>query len=42
MRALCYPYGVKLHNFTRNAISQEATFVGVCEGLLGIPVNWDL
>jgi hypothetical protein len=26
----------------RNAISQAATFVGVYEGFLGIPVNWDL
>jgi hypothetical protein len=42
MRALCYHHGVELHNFTPNAISQEATFVGVCEGFLGIPVNWDL
>jgi hypothetical protein len=42
MRALCYHYGVELHNFTANAISQAATFVGVCEGFLGIPVNWDL
>jgi hypothetical protein len=42
MRALCYHYGVELHNFTPNAISQEATFVGVCEGFLGIPVIWDL
>jgi hypothetical protein len=42
MRALCYLYGVDLHNFTPNAISQAATFVGVCEGFLGIPVNWDL
>jgi hypothetical protein len=33
---------VELHNFTPNAISQAATFVGVCEGLLGIPVNCDL
>jgi hypothetical protein len=33
---------VELHNFTPNAISQAATFVGVCEGFLGIPVNWDL
>jgi hypothetical protein len=39
---MCYHYGVKLHNFTPNAISQAATFVGVCEGFLGIPVNWDL
>jgi hypothetical protein len=42
VRALCYHYGVELHNFTPNAISQAATFVGVCEGFLGIPVNWDL
>jgi hypothetical protein len=25
-----------------NAILQAATFFGVCEGFLGIPVNWDL
>jgi hypothetical protein len=33
---------VELHNLAPNAISQVATFVGVCEGFLGIPVNWDL
>jgi hypothetical protein len=42
MRGLCYHYGVELHNFSPNAISPAATFVGVCEGFLGIPVNWDL
>jgi hypothetical protein len=42
MRRLCHRYGVELHNFVPNAISQAATFVGVCEGYLGIPVNWDL
>jgi hypothetical protein len=42
MRGLCYHYGVELQNFTPNAILQAATFVGVCEGFLGIPVNWDL
>jgi hypothetical protein len=42
MHALCYHYGVELHNFTPNVISQAATFVGVCEGFLGIPLNWDL
>jgi hypothetical protein len=42
MRALCHRYDVELHNFAPNAISQAATFVGVCEGYLGIPVNWDL
>jgi hypothetical protein len=33
---------VELHNFAPNAISQAATFVDVCEGFLGIPMNWDL
>jgi hypothetical protein len=42
MWGLCYHYGVELHNFAPNAISQAATFVGICEGFLGIPVNWDL
>jgi hypothetical protein len=42
LQGLCYHYGVELHNFAPNAISQAATFVGVCEGFLGIPVNWDL
>jgi hypothetical protein len=42
MRELCYHYGVELHNFAPNAISHADTFVGVCEGFLGIPVNWDL
>jgi hypothetical protein len=42
MRALCHYYDVELHNFAPNAISQAATFVGVCEGYLGIPVNWEL
>jgi hypothetical protein len=31
-----------VHNFKLNEISQAATFVGVCEGFLGIPTNWDL
>jgi hypothetical protein len=42
MRGLCYHYRVDLHNFAPKAISQAATFVGVCEGFLGILVNWDL
>jgi hypothetical protein len=42
LRGLCYHYGVELQNFAPNAISQVATFVGVCESFLGIPVNWDL
>jgi hypothetical protein len=42
MRGLRHHYGVELHNFAPNAILQVATFVGVYEGFLGIPVNWDL
>jgi hypothetical protein len=42
MRGLCYHYGVELHNFAPNAVSQAACFVAVCEGFLGIPANWDL
>jgi hypothetical protein len=42
MCGLCYHYGVELHNFAPNAISQAAIFVGVSEGFLGIPPNWDL
>jgi hypothetical protein len=42
IQGLCYHYGVELHNFAPNATSQMATFVGVCEGFLGILVNWDL
>jgi hypothetical protein len=34
--------GVELHNFAPYAISHAATFVGICEGFLGIRVNWDL
>jgi hypothetical protein len=29
MRGLCYYYGVELHNFVPNAISQAATFIGM-------------
>jgi len=42
MRALCHYYGVELHNFAPNAISQAASFVAVCEGFLGIEAHWDL
>jgi hypothetical protein len=41
MRRLCHHYWVELHNFAPNVISQAATFIGVCEVFLGIPVNWD-
>jgi hypothetical protein len=42
MHGLCHHYSMELHNFAPNGISQAATFVGVCEGFLGIPANWDL
>ena len=41
MRALCNYYGVELHNFGPNSISQAAVFVAVCEGYLGIEAHWD-
>ena len=36
MRALPHYYGVELHNFNPNSITQEAIFVAVYEGYLGI------
>jgi hypothetical protein len=42
LRGLCYHYSVELRNFAPNAVSQAATFVGMCERFLGIPVNWGL
>jgi len=42
MRALCDYYGVELHNFIPNSISQAAVFVALCEGYLGIEAHWDL
>ena len=36
MCALCDYYGVDLHNFGPNSISQAAVFVALCEGYLGI------
>jgi hypothetical protein len=42
MRGMCYHYGMELHNFALNVILQVATFVGACEGFLGIPTNSDL
>jgi hypothetical protein len=42
MRALCEYYGVELHNFSPNSISQAAVFVAVWEGYLGIEAHWDM
>jgi hypothetical protein len=42
VRALCDHYGVELHNFTPNSISQAAVFVALCEGYLGVEAHWDL
>jgi hypothetical protein len=42
MRGLCHHYGVELHNFAPNTISQATSFVAICEGFQGVPVNWDL
>ena len=42
VRALCDHYGVELHNFVPNSISQAVVFVAVCEGYLGVEAHWDL
>ena len=42
VRALAHYYGVELHNFNPNSIMQEAVFVTVCLGYLGIPPHWYL
>ena len=39
MPALCNYYGVELHNFGPNSISQAAVFVALCEGYLGIEAH---
>jgi len=42
VRALCDYYGVELHNFAPNSISQAAVFVALYEGYLGVEAHWDL
>jgi hypothetical protein len=42
MWALCDYYGVELHNFSPNSISQAEVFVALYEGYLGIEARWDL
>jgi hypothetical protein len=42
MRGCATTMGWSFTTSPPNVISQAATFVGVCEGFLGIPVNWDL
>ena len=42
MRALPHYYGVELHNFNPNSITQAAIFVAVCKGYLGIAPHWEL
>ena len=42
MRALPHYYGVELHNFNPNSITQAANFVAVYEGYLGIAPHWEL
>jgi hypothetical protein len=42
MWALTHNYGVELHNFNPNFITQAAIFTIICEGYLGIELHWDL
>ena len=39
IRALYHHYGVGLHNFAPNTISQAAAFVAICEGYLGVEAH---
>jgi hypothetical protein len=42
MRAIPHYYGVELHHFAPNSISQATIFAVVCEGYLGIEPHWKL
>ncbi|XP_066320502.1 uncharacterized protein [Miscanthus floridulus] len=42
MRALPHYYGVELHNFNPNSITQVTIFVAIYEGHLGIAPHWEL
>jgi hypothetical protein len=42
MWALPHYYRVDLHNFNSNSIAQVVIFTAVCEGYLGIELDWDL
>ena len=41
-RALPHYYGMELHNFNPNSITQAAIFVALYEGYLGIAPHWEL
>ena len=42
IRAILHYYEVELHNLNPNSVMQAAVFTTVCEGFLGVPVNWNL
>ena len=42
IRAILHYYEVELHNLNPNSVMQAAVFATVCEGFLGVPVNWNL
>jgi hypothetical protein len=42
MQAIPHYYGVELHHFAPNSISQAAIFAAICEGYLGIEPHWTL
>jgi len=42
IRAILHHYEVELHNLNPNSVMQAAVFTTVCEGFLGVPVNWNL
>jgi len=42
IRAILHHYEVELHNLNPNSVMQAAVFTTICEGFLGVPVNWNL
>jgi hypothetical protein len=42
MRALLHYYKVELHHLAPNSISQAAIFATVCEGYLGMELQWNM
>jgi hypothetical protein len=42
MQALLHYYKVELHHLAPNSISQDAIFMAVCEGYLGMEPHWNL
>ena len=40
VRGLLYAYGIQIHDLTPNSVLSIASFIVLCECLLGISPNW--